>query len=178
MILNHNPTFAGKPWLPDLAHNENKWHPIFQKCRWYDLKRRVTDGFPVSGSLNPALPPGAIWTVDEPVIWAALRPCLEMASRIFVTSLGLPFWDAILDAQPMTHIWEEKHGLTEGLQDVTPYKAVDRDPRNQRSVGELSALFAAYARHITFSFSPVPDDLGGKPFGTLFFSMLSVEHYL
>lgn len=177
MFLNHTPTLAGRPWLPDLVVNEANWHPIFQKCRWYNLKRRVVDGFPVNGRLNPGLPSDAIWTVDEPVIWAALGPCLEMASRVFVASLGLPFWDAILDAQPMTHIWQEKRGLGVGINDV-PYKATDRDTGNQRSVEELSALFATYARYITFSFFPVPDDLSGKLNGTSSLSLLNVEHYL
>lgn len=124
--------------------------------------RPVADGFPVNGKLDPRLPVGAIWSVDEPVIWDALRPCMDVASRIFVASLGLPFWDAMLDAQPGTHLWQEKMGYREGLKDQ-PYKAVDRDPKDQGEPKVLKALFNSYARYITFSFFPVPDDVNSKP---------------
>lgn len=169
MILNHNPTLAGQPFLPDddPPEDEPPCHPIFQKCRWYDLKRPVSEGFPATGTLDPDLPAGALWSVDEPVVWAALRPCLRMASRVFEASLALPFWDAILDAQPgtATHRWDEKRGLGEGLRDV-PHRAVDRHPRDQRSQEALRRHFDTYARHIAFSFFPVPDAVNSKAAGT------------
>lgn len=180
MILNHTPTLTGEPWVPDIFETEINRHPIFQKCRWYDLKRLVADGFPINGTLNSNLPAGAIWSVDEPVVWAVLRPCLDMASRIFEASLTLPFWDAILDVQPSTHLWHEKAGLGDNLKDQ-PYKALDRDPTNRcSSPTELRDQFTTYARHIAFSFMPIPDDLNRKPAGTFFpkvktFECLSYE---
>lgn len=167
MMLNHNPMLAGKVWLPDaMEEDETDWHPVFRKCRWYDLRRNVADGFPINGRLNPNLPAGAIWSVDEPVIWDVLRPCLEMASRIFVASLYLPFWDAVLDTQPGTHEWNGKERAGDGIQGV-PYLAVDRQPSRKRDPRDLRALFDTYARHIAFSFYPVPDEVNPAPFGTL-----------
>lgn len=175
MILNHNPVFQERLWLPDIADDEAQWHPIFHKCRWYDLRRNVADGFPTNGRLNPNLSAGAIWSVDEPVIWDVLRPCLEMANRIFVASFEFPFWDAILDAQPGSHIWKGKERSGDGVQDV-PYLAVDPKPSLQSSRDDLQKKFTDFARHIAFSFYPVPDEVNPDSFGTLLFAPSAFDY--
>lgn len=171
MILNYNPTQAVLPAWPKFDIIEARWHPIFKKCRWYDLRRPVADGFPSNGTLDPRLPPGAIWTVDEPVIWEALRPCLEMASRIFAASLNLPFWDALLNVQPMRDIWSDKDGLAHDIME-RPYLAIDPDGTDQyprRDWDQLIDIFADYAKDMTFSFFPVPDDPSYETEGTQYY---------
>lgn len=153
-IFNNNPALLGGKRMPDFEIDESKWHPFFQKNKWFDLKHKIVDDFPTNGKIDSRLPADAIWSVDEPVIWEALRPCIEMANRVFQQSLKHPFWDAILAG---THEWTAKMGQEEGMSE-SPYLAEDRDPAVRMPEEELKKNLLEYSKYFAISFMPLPDD--------------------
>lgn len=63
---------------------------IFQE-RWYNLNEPILRGF-AGQSLYPELSDGATFNVDNPVLWNVLRPCLELANRLFKASARHPLY--------------------------------------------------------------------------------------
>lgn len=153
VVLNHNPHM--RAWSTDIAVDESTWLPLLQKERWYNLNRRVAEGFP--GRLDSRLNAESTWSVDDPVIWDVLKPYVALASRLLDTSLDLPFWDAMLSVSRGLTEWNptaQRTNLEEPL-----HLAQNRRFGQRQTRDELRALLAEYAPYIIISFEPLPDDL-------------------
>lgn len=68
--------------------NPQKWHPIFQKHRWYDLKSPIhhTDR-------SPSAP---CWSIDNPDVFAELGVCIEMANKMFAEAINTKWMKGLL----------------------------------------------------------------------------------
>ncbi|KAI1340259.1 hypothetical protein F5Y15DRAFT_380074 [Xylariaceae sp. FL0016] len=60
--------------------NEEAWIPLFRKDHWYDHNVNPLDDMqnPVPNIATPK----TVWSVDNPVIWNALRPSIQLANNI------------------------------------------------------------------------------------------------
>ncbi|KAK3307400.1 uncharacterized protein B0T15DRAFT_177191 [Chaetomium strumarium] len=60
--------------------DEDLWHPVFAKGKWYDFRVPILDRKFLSGSLD-GIAPDDVWSVDVPRVWKELRVPLELANR-------------------------------------------------------------------------------------------------
>ena len=72
-----------------LVVKEVEWYPVFRKNRWIDYNVKLSE----SGIELPRKNGGrdAIWSVDNPVVWEELRPCIELANRLLGQAVGGPW---------------------------------------------------------------------------------------
>lgn len=67
-----------------LTVNEAGWCEVFARERWFDLHVKVKGKLP---NTVGAIGDDDIWSVDNPVIWNEMRPCLELADRLLKASV-------------------------------------------------------------------------------------------
>jgi hypothetical protein len=57
------------------------------------VDKPLREGF--SGELIPELSETDTWTVDNPVLWDALKPSLQVANSLFRASLADPLYETV-----------------------------------------------------------------------------------
>lgn len=62
-----------------VAVDPQRWHPLFQKARWFDLRSPV--------DLNNHSLAAPHWSIDNPDVFYELGVCIEMANRMFDQAL-------------------------------------------------------------------------------------------
>jgi hypothetical protein len=60
--------------------DEDLWHPVFAKGKWYDFRVPILDQKFFPDGLN-GIAPDDVWSVDLPRVWKELRVPLELANR-------------------------------------------------------------------------------------------------
>jgi hypothetical protein len=113
----------GTPWPDALEHgygvkvDENAWHPVFTKDKWYDFRVPIlNDRFNPPGV--PILPTD-VWSVDVPRVWKELRVCLELTNR-WLRHMATGLW--------LNHMMYEQ--WEEWMEAKTPKAMLDTDDPN------------------------------------------------
>jgi hypothetical protein len=79
------------------------WHPCLRRDRWFDLSERIKDYVP-----QAIVHQDAIFSVDEPAVWIALAPVIELANHFLTASAWTSFLDALVWGNPQQ--WTEAGG--------------------------------------------------------------------
>lgn len=70
--------------------NEDNWLPLFAKKRWYNLNRPISQE--LWGPLDRYVDANATWSVDNPLLWDAMRPAIELSDRLMRATLLHPLY--------------------------------------------------------------------------------------
>lgn len=71
-----------------LTIEESNWLPLLAKKRWYNLNQPLTPT--QNETLDRRLTADATWSVDDPILWEALSPAIQLASNLLRATVHHP----------------------------------------------------------------------------------------
>ncbi|KAM0272604.1 hypothetical protein ACHAQH_008614 [Verticillium albo-atrum] len=98
----HNPAWSNGPVLDaNLPADERSWLNVFRKYNWCTFQRPILETSP--GLAAAGFGPAVEWDVDNPVVWGALSPSIELANRIILQSFKTLWMQAFMTPANWVH---------------------------------------------------------------------------